>query len=244
MDKQLEKVRNKLREARRVAVITGAGVSAESGVPTFRGKEGLWRNHDPMQLATPEAFHRDPKLVWQWYNWRRELIAKCQPNPGHKALVELEKRIPEFLLITQNVDGLHELAGSEKIVRIHGSIWQVRYADTAAGTEWEDRNVPVPRLPYTDEEGRMLRPGVVWFGEMLPRNEIMKIEQFFSESDPDLILIAGTSALFPYIQSWAMSAGRHGGLLVEVNRDPTPLSQIADISIEGKSGEILPRLVG
>ena len=239
----IESVRSALSKAKRVAAITGAGVSAESGVPTFRGKEGLWRNYDPMQLATPEAFQADPNLVWEWYDWRRGLIANCNPNPAHEAIARMEEKIPDFLLITQNVDGLHALAGSQKIVEIHGSIWRVRCTECIY--ERQDRTVPLDPLPPVCERcGALLRPGVVWFGEMLPREELEKIESFFAREDPDLVLVAGTSALFYYIQNWATRAKRTGGLLVEVNPERTPISSMADYTLLGKAGEILPQLLG
>ena len=162
----MHQVRGWLKEARSVAVLTGAGVSAESGVPTFRGPNGLWKQHRPEDLATPGAFARDPKLVWEWYDWRRARITETQPNPGHYALAEMEKRIPRFTLITQNVDGLHEQAGSRNVLRLHGSIWIVRC--TSCEAEREDRRTPLPQIPPMCECGGMLRPGVVWFGEPLP----------------------------------------------------------------------------
>ncbi len=159
----MQAVREWLKQARSVAVLTGAGVSAESGVPTFRGNNGLWRQYRAEDLATPGAFARDPKLVWEWYDWRRGLIAQAQPNAGHRALVELEKRVPSFTLITQNVDGLHELAGSRNVLEVHGSIWKVRC--TSCERERMDRRTPLPEIPPKCECGALLRPGVVWFGE-------------------------------------------------------------------------------
>ncbi len=241
-EESIAKVRRRLAEARRVAVITGAGVSAESGVPTFRGKEGLWRNFDPMQLATPEAFARDPKLVWEWYDWRRGLISRCQPGAAHQALVQIEQQIPDFLLVTQNVDGLHEQAGSRNIVRLHGSIWRILC--TKCPCEREDRQVPLDPLPPMCEHcGALMRPGVVWFGEYLPPEPIERTERFFTEAPPEIVLVVGTSALFPYIQNWAYHGRHSGGLLVEVSPEPTPISEIADVILQGKAGEILPRLV-
>jgi len=240
----IEQTREAVKDARRVAVITGAGVSAESGVPTFRGKEGLWRNYDPMQLATPEAFAQDPRLVWEWYNWRRELIAKCSPNPAHDAIARLEEqKAPGFLLITQNVDGLHALAGSRRMVEVHGSIWRVRCTGQCP-YGGEDRTVPLDPLPPRCERcGELLRPGVVWFGEMLPMEPLNMIEAFFAEGDPDVVIISGTSALFPYIQSWAVRARQTGGILVEVNAERTPISGVADVVLLGKAGEVLPKII-
>jgi len=157
-----------LKNARSVAVLTGAGVSAESGVPTFRDNNGLWKQFRAEDLATPEAFARDPKLVWEWYDWRRGLIAKAKPNAGHYALAELERRVSKFTLVTQNVDDLHDDAGSRNVLKVHGSIWMMRC--TGCGKEHVDRTSPLPRVPPTCECSGLLRPGVVWFGEALPVN--------------------------------------------------------------------------
>ena len=137
---ELEQARQWLTDAKSLAVLTGAGISAESGVPTFRGAEGLWKEYKPEDLATPEAFAKDPRLVWEWYNWRREIIKKAQPNAAHKALVKLEIRIAQFTLITQNVDGLHDMAGSGKILKLHGDIWRLRCM--SCGANWPDRRAP------------------------------------------------------------------------------------------------------
>src|SRR5690242_13923315 len=164
-------VREWLKNARSVAVLTGAGVSAESGVPTFRGNNGLWKQYRPEDLATPEAFSRDPKLVWEWYDWRRGLIAEAQPNAGHFALAAIESRLPRFALITQNVDDLHERAGTRNVLHVHGSIWILRC--TECGFEQVDKRVPLPQIPPRHRCGTqtgLLRPGVVWFGESLPQD--------------------------------------------------------------------------
>lgn len=237
----VRRVRNMLAGAKRVAVLAGAGVSAESGVPTFRGEEGLWRNFDPMQLATPEAFSRDPKLVWEWYGWRRSIVAKCGPNPAHYALAKLESRIPEFLLITQNVDGLHERAGSKNIAFMHGSIWRVKRID-GKGEVREDRRVPISPIPPRDSDGTLLRPAVVWFGETIPIEPMKQARNFFSEG-PDVVLIVGTTGMITYIQYWLMSLKEAGVPLVEINLEKTIVSEIADVSLYGKAGEILPQLL-
>ena len=159
MSSPIEQVRERLSSARRVTVLTGAGVSADSGVPTFRGPEGLWRNFRAEDLATPEAFARDPKLVWEWYDWRRALIATKKPNPAHAALVRMEQGQPQFSLLTQNVDGLHPLAGSRNLIELHGNIWKVRC--TGCGGVTEDRRVPITIPPYCSSCGKMLRPHVL-----------------------------------------------------------------------------------
>src|ERR1700680_3478219 len=192
--KWMHQVRGWLKEARSVAVLTGAGVSAESGVPTFRGPGGLWKQYRPEDLATPGAFARDPKLVWEWYDWRRARITETQPNPGHYALAEMEKRVPRFTLITQNVDGLHEQAGSRNVLRLHGSIWIVRC--TSCEAVREDRRTPLPEMPPVCECGAMLRPGVVWFGEPLPPGVWREAEA--AARSADLFLVIGASAgVFP-----------------------------------------------
>lgn len=243
MQERILAAKNALENSRRVVVITGAGVSAESGVPTFRGDSGFWKNFDPMKLATMEAFESDPDIVWQWYDARRTQLTQCHPNPAHHALARLEDRMQEFLLITQNVDGLHTAAGSRNIVEIHGSIWRVRCMQDPRH-EYEDRSTPLDSLPPSCRScGGMLRPAVVWFGEYLPESELKRIEDFFSAGAPDFVLVVGTSALFYYIQDWAYSAKRRGGCLVEVNPEPSPISRIADYALEGKAGEILPLLI-
>jgi len=235
----MHRVREWLEQARSVAVLTGAGVSAESGVPTFRGNDGLWKHYRPEDLATPDAFSRDPKLVWEWYDWRRARIAQTKPNPGHYALAEIEKRIPRFTLITQNVDGLHELAGSRNVLRVHGSIWMVRCL--SCGTEREDRRVPLATIPPKCECGGLLRPGVVWFGESLPSNVWRDAEA--AASTADLFLVIGTSAVVYPAAGLAQIAKTRGARLVEINIAETALSREIDEFLQGPSGELLPRLI-
>jgi len=228
-----------LSEARRIAVLTGAGISAESGVPTFRGPDGLWRTHKPEELATPGAFARDPKLVWEWYDWRRSLIAKVEPNPGHIALAALEDRSPEFTLVTQNVDGLHERAGSRRIRRLHGSIWRVRC--TECGAETTDDRVPLPEIPPRCGCGALVRPGVVWFGESLPEKEWQAAER--AATHCDLLIVAGTSAQVYPAAALIPMAAQSGARVIEINMEDTPLSGVAGLSLRGRAGEILPRLI-
>lgn len=224
-----------------IVVLTGAGVSAESGVPTFRGEDGLWRNYRAEDLATPSAFARDPKLVWEWYQWRRELIAACRPNPAHDFIARLEREHGgDFLLVTQNVDGLHRLAGSSKLVEVHGNIWDVRCAACGAGRE--DRTLPFPDLPPTcDACGGLLRPGVVWFGESLP--EAAMGLAFAAAERCDLMLVVGTSAVVYPVAYLPQLAKRAGAYVVEVNPDETPLTPLADESLRGKAGEVLGGLL-
>jgi NAD-dependent deacetylase len=236
----VEEPRRWLREARSICVLTGAGVSAESGIPTFRGAGGLWRQFRAEDLATPQAFSRDPKLVWEWYDWRRGLIAAAQPNPGHFALAELEQRAPRFTLVTQNVDGLHRLAGSRNLVEIHGSIWTVRC--TVCSREQQDPRVPLPELPpRCDGCGALLRPGVVWFGEGLPRGVWDNAEQ--AAENTEVLLVIGTSAVVYPAASLVPLAKAAGARVIEINVDETPLSSSVDVALRGPSGEILPQLI-
>lgn len=219
--------------------MTGAGVSAESGVSTFRGSGGLWERYRPEDLATPEAFQRDPLLVWRWYDWRRTLLAEIRPNLGHFALADLESRVESFMLVTQNVDGLHELAGSRRVLKIHGDIWWVQC--TRCGEVSTDRRVPLPELPPRCECGGMLRPGVVWFGEPLAAETWADAKKAARECD--VLLVAGTSALVYPAASLAPLARSAGAKVIEVNTEETPLSGLVDFSLRGKSGEILPLLI-
>jgi len=228
-----------LKQARSVAVLTGAGVSAESGVPTFRGADGLWKRHRAESLATPEAFASDPKLVWEWYDWRRSVLSGVKPNAGHYALAELEKRTPNFTLITQNVDGLHELAGSRNVLRVHGSIWMLRCLE--CGREQEDRRTPLPEIPPRCACGGMLRPGVVWFGEALPA-AVWRAAETAARSC-DLLLVIGTSALVYPAAGLAHLAKSSGARVVEINVAETPLSREIDEFLLGPSGELLPQLI-
>ena len=225
--------------AKSVAVLTGAGISAESGLPTFRGPGGLWRNFRPEQLATPEAFHRDPQLVWEWYDWRRSVHAKCEPNAGHRALAALEKRASNFTLITQNVDSLHERAGSRSIIHLHGSLWRVRCM--VCGGEEENTQVPLDPLPPRCACGGMMRPDVVWFGESLPQAEMERAMQ--AAYSADVFLVAGTSSVVYPAAALPHVAKQHGARVVEVNLEVTELSSVAHISLRGKCGEILPQLL-
>ena len=219
--------------------MTGAGVSAASGVPTFRGKNGLWKHHRPEALATPEAFERDPTLVWEWYDWRRRLIAACTPNRAHTVLAAWSRRYPAFTLITQNVDGLHERAGTVDVVRFHGSIWDVRCWRACASSpiSWHDDRVPLqtipPACPYC---GGPLRPGVVWFGEGIDPAVIARCEL---ATRCDLFLTIGTSSLVHPAAGLMQLAHRHGAFTVEINPEATPLSGEIDLVLRGPAEEVL-----
>jgi NAD-dependent deacetylase len=229
----------RLRSARRVLVLTGAGVSAESGVPTFRGPGGLWRQYRPEDLATPEAFARDPLLVWEWYAWRRELIAPLRPNAAHRAIARLEARTPEFLLATQNVDGLHTAAGSARVVELHGTIWRLRC--TACARASEDRRVPLPELPPRCACGGRLRPDVVWFGEALPDEAVQRALE--AAQAADAVLVVGTSSLVYPAAALPRIARAAGAFVVEINPEATPLSEAADVSLRGPAASVVPALV-
>ena len=225
----------------RVLVLTGAGVSAESGIPTFRGKDGYWRNLDPAKLATPGAFEKNPKLVWEWYRERRRWIRDAQPNLAHRAIVDLARRAKEFLLVTQNVDDLHARAGlpPEKMVQIHGDIFVNRCSHCGRDrSENEDID-----LPKCGECGALMRPGVVWFGEQLDPRKIDIVEEFLSGRTCDLVLVIGTTALFGYIVDWAVRARGKDGHLIEINPEATALSEFATQSIREPAGIALPRLI-
>jgi NAD-dependent deacetylase len=235
----LEHARAWISQARSVAVLTGAGVSAESGVPTFRGPGGVWRTYRAEDLATPQGFARDPRLVWEWYDWRRQIISKVDPNAAHRALAELERRKPSFTLITQNVDGLHDRAGSQRILKLHGDIWQLRC--TVCRKEWHDARVPLGELPPRCACGAMARPGVVWFGESLPAGVLEQAERAVREAE--VVLVAGTSAVV-YPAAGLIPFARHSGAkVIEVNLEATPFSSQVDCSLAGKAGEILPMLL-
>lgn len=230
----------------RVLVITGSGVSAESGIPTFRGPGGYWRNLDPVSLATPEAFARNPRLVWDWYNERRQRIRAAQPNPAHAALVRLAENAAEFLLVTQNVDDLHARAGliPSQIVQIHGDIFLTRCSEcdyteetdslTAAGTE-TSRDIPC-----CQHCGAFMRPGVVWFGEQLDPAKVERVEDYLARGRLDLTLVIGTTALFGYIVDWAM---RPTAQLIEINPEESPMSAMAGQTVRQPAGIVLPGMV-
>ncbi len=229
-----------LRGASDWAVLTGAGVSQESGLRTFRDAQtGLWAQYKPEDLASPEAFRRDPRLVWDWYAWRREAVKGVRPNRGHYALVEVEKRVPKFTLITQNVDGLHRMAGNQNVLELHGNIQRVRCADCYTFAEsWDEESDSVPRCRKC---GGLLRPDVVWFGEALPRDQLEAALE--AARACDVFFSIGTSGVVQPAASLAFAAHNRGVAVIEINAEPTPLTPKADYGLRGKSGEILPELV-
>ncbi len=234
-----ESLAGEIRVSRSVAVLTGSGVSAQSGVPTFReAQTGMWERFDPRQLATPDAFQRDPKLVWEWYAWRRELVQEAQPNPGHHALAELERRVPEFTLITQNVDSLHGRAGSENVLDLHGNITRSKCSAEDVAVEPPPTDEAPPPCPNC---GAPLRPDVVWFGEMLPQDALMRASE--ATRSCDVFLSIGTSSLVYPAASLPFEALEGEATVVEINPDETPLTPEAHFALRGPAGEVLPELV-
>lgn len=236
---QLHEAQSRIASAQAITILTGAGISADSGVPTFRGADGLWRSFRAEELATPEAFERDPRLVWEWYNWRRELIAAKQPNDAHVAIASLESRLPDFWLVTQNVDGLHRQAGSTKLSEIHGNIWMVRC--TGCGTVTENHQVPLPLLPRCIQCGRLLRPHIVWFGESLHEEDLARCANQLQACD--VLLVIGTSGVVYPAAGFASIAKDAGAMVIEVNLDQTPQSDLVDISLRGHAKNLVPLLL-
>lgn len=232
-------VKQHLAASRSITVLTGAGISADSGVPTFRGADGLWKNFRAEDLATPEAFERDPRLVWEWYNWRRGLLATKQPNDAHRAIVELERRCPNFWLITQNVDGLHRDAGSRKLSEIHGNIWRVRC--TSCGAAAINRDVPISIPPSCAHCGSLLRPHIVWFGESLFTDDLDHCSNALKHCD--VLLVIGTSGVVYPAARFASIAKEAGAFVAEINLDPTPQSALVDISLQGRAKDLVPLLL-
>lgn len=233
-----------LRQARHVTVFTGAGISAESGIATFRDKgTGLWQRFNPADLATPEAYLRDPALVWGWYESRRLQVRAAQPNAGHLAIVELAKRVPSLSVVTQNVDDLHERAGSQNVIHLHGSLFAPRCFECSAAYEGElcesapDGPVEPPRCELC---GGMVRPGVVWFGEALPENAFGQAYQIIRASD--LFLSVGTSGLVQPAASFPELARLAGATVVHINSDAAAPSGENEWLLQGMAGKVLPAL--
>lgn len=221
-------------------VVTGAGVSAESGIPTFRdAMSGMWARYRPEELATPEGFRRDPALVWEWYEWRREMVSSAQPNPGHHALARLQHLNPTTRLVTQNVDGLHQRAGSNSVTELHGNLFSNRCLDDGEAVDENSwRPGKPPRCPRC---GGPVRPGVVWFGEMLPADAIEGAQRAAAQCD--LFFSIGTSSVVYPAAQLAQIASDSGAVIVEINPDPTPLTSMSDFALPFASGEALPELV-
>lgn len=240
MEKETAKAYELIREAEKVAVLTGAGISAESGIPTYRGTEGLWRNRSPQDLASAEAFSKDPKLVWEWYDSRRAVMKDARPNPGHLAITALERKKRDFTLITQNIDGLHLVAGTRNVIELHGSIWEIRCVECSR----VEKNylVPLPELPPACGTcGKPMRPNTVWFGEMIPMEKIDR--SLLAIEECDLLLIVGTSGVVEPAASMGLIAKKSEKPVVEINLKVTPGTGLYDASVIGKSGEVLPLLV-
>ena len=235
----LERAAALLRRARDVVVMTGAGVSAESGVPTFREAGGLWEGHSVEDVASPRGFFADPSRVWRFYDERRRNLAKVAPNPAHCVVAAWQSRFARFTLVTQNVDGLHQAAGSNRVLEIHGNIWRVRCV--GCGREREDRRAPLPELPPRCAEcGALERPGVVWFGEYLPQDAVG--EAIEAAEACDALVVIGTSALvYPAAGLVEVAAG-HGARVVEVNPEASALAHLADVALRGPAGRVLPEV--
>ncbi len=240
----LAELASRFRPDTRITVLTGAGVSAASGVPTFRGPGGLYKNRRVEQIGTPEAFGRDPQFVWEWYNWRREVIATKQPNRAHEVLAQWSRRYPGFSLITQNVDGLHERAGTENVLRFHGSIWEVLCWERCRQSppRWRDETVPFteipPRCPHC---GGIVRPGVVWFGEGI---DPTVMRRSMDAVNCDIFLTIGTSAVVYPAASLIHEAKAAGAFTVEINIEPTPASATLDLPLQGPAEEVLDHIEG
>lgn len=236
----LTKLATLIERSQAAVVLTGAGISAESGVPTFRGAEGLWGKFKPEELATMEAFMANPKIVWEWYNWRRELLSNVEPNAGHTALCRLESYFEQFTLVTQNVDGLHQKAGSSQVLELHGNIARNKCAECnrqldSGITIDPDNLTPCPNC------GGKIRPDIVWFGEMLPEDTIDTA--FTRTRQADIFFCIGTSALVHPAATLPVAAKASGATLVEINPEPTPISEIADICLHDKAGLVLSQLL-
>lgn len=243
---KIEKAGRLIRSAQQIAVLTGAGVSKESGVPTFRDAlEGLWAQYDPQQLATPHAFNQNPALVWDWYQFRRGLVNNAHPNAGHHALAEIEQQKPNTWIITQNVDDLHEQAGNQNIIHLHGNIAQSRCSKNCQGmptlidvSTLPDADASPPKCPHC---GALVRPDIVWFGEPLPHEELQQAINLSYQCD--LMIVVGTSGLVAPASDLPYHAKRNGAKILEINPDQSAISHLADVKIEAPSGQALPLIV-
>ena len=247
VERVFERAADLISSSRFCVALTGAGISAESGIPTFRGSHGLWKKYRPEELATPEAFFRDPTLVWEFYKWRMRTVLKATPNPAHRALVELERMGVLKAVITQNVDDLHREAGSRDVVELHGNIFRVRctscsYREDLKESGRVEEFVEETDVPKCPECGSLLRPDVVWFGEALREETIEKA--FSLAQKADLMLVVGTSGVVYPAAYLPRVVKEHGGRIVEVNVEESAITPLADVFIRGKAGEVLPSLVG
>ena len=239
MDDDLSRAARAIAEARHVVALTGAGVSAESGLPTFRGDGGLWRGRSPWELASPRAFQADPGLVWEFYNWRRGLVAAASPNPAHLALAAMAAYLPRLTVVTQNVDRLHQKAGSVGVLELHGNLDNTRC--TGCGIMADRAGEALPPLPRCEACNGLLRPAVVWFGEPLPPGVWHEAREAVREAD--VLLVVGTSAMVQPAAGLATSVWGPGRVVIEVNLGPTAATGAVDIGLYGPAGEVLPKLV-
>ena len=239
-DEKLDLLALRLKHATRVTILTGAGVSAASGVPTFRGSGGLWRQFRAEDLATPGAFSRDPALVWEWYAWRRELIAACKPNQAHDVIARWSKAFERCTVITQNVDDLHVQAGTANLLRIHGSLWELSCWRGCGRPPWRDESVPLTTLPPSCSAcGGLARPGVVWFGESLPAREL---DAAAAACDCDVFLTIGTSAVVHPAAGLVYEAKRRGAFTAELNVEATPASNVVELAVQGPADHLLSNI--
>ena len=235
----IDRLIERLDRAQQITVLTGAGVSVASGVPTFRGAGGLWRSYRAEDLATPDAFRRDPALVWEWYDWRRQIIASCAPNAAHEVLANWT-RSRRCTVLTQNVDDLHLRAGTEGLVRLHGSIWELACWDGCGTKPWRDERVPLPaRPPACPHCGALARPAVVWFGESLEEGNV---EAAMRACACDVFLTVGTSAIVYPAAGLMHQAKASGAFTAEINMDPTPASSSVDVALQGPAETLLPHI--
>lgn len=234
-----EKLKSAFRNAKNVVCLTGAGFSAESGVPTFRGKKGLWKNYSPEELATPQAFLQNPELVWEWYTFRKKLILESEPNEGHFALTETENTVEKFHLVTQNVDNLHQRAGTKNVTELHGNIFKCRCF--RCGKDFEEGLPLKEKIPNCTSCGDLIRPGVVWFGESLPFNAFSDSTIFARSAD--FFILAGTSAVVYPAAELPIYSLNEGAFVLEINPEKTRLSNLVSESILEKSGIVLPELI-
>lgn len=232
-----ESILRRLRAAKRVSVLTGAGVSAESGIPTFRGAGGIWEKYDFRKLATPQGFQADPHLVWEWYQLRQIEIQKAKPNPAHAVIADMEKHYPTYAVLTQNIDGMHKRAGNRHVIELHGNIWRIRCERDGTMVTLD---APVKDIPPLCQCGSIMRPDVVWFGEQLPAEEVESASASARESDA--MFVVGTSAVVYPAAALPVITKNSGGLVVEINLEPTDITSYADLSLFGLAGEIMPAL--